>query len=214
MHRNVITAPILLLTLLHNCGVKAQELELKMEPLLSPSSLKLAAATPVVQEMKEWLLVVDINGQTFPEPVLVLQDTEGVFWVTGDDLKLWRLRPMLTPPMQHDGLDYYSLGDNKELRYTFNSIKQSLVVEADAAAFTATTQVLPDHFARKPREVDKGGFLNYELVGTQSGSTRQGAGIFEVGVFGNGGVGTMGVVAPEMGSNGRFIRLDTTWTAT
>ncbi|MFM2051458.1 MAG: hypothetical protein RL682_1949 [Pseudomonadota bacterium] len=213
MHRNVITAPILLLTLLHNCGVKAQELELKMEPLLSPASLKLAAATPVVQEMKEWLLIVDINGQTFPEPVLVLQDTEGVFWVTGDDLKLWRLRPMLTPPMQHDGLDYYSLGDNKELRYTFNSIKQSLVVEADAAAFTATTQVLPDHFARKPREVDKGGFLNYELVGTQSGSTRQGAGIFEVGVFGNGGVGTMGVVAPEMGSNGRFIRLDTTWTA-
>jgi len=203
MRRRTLATQMLFLSLANNGSSIAQS--------LAPETVRMAALAGAA-DMSELLVGVEVNGQPFAEPALLLQDAQGNLWAGADEFRRWRLRPPSIAPFRHEGADYYPLSGSSAWRYTFNPLKQELAISADAQAFLPSTQALSDQRAASPEALQLGGFFNYDLLGTRSEGDTQGAGQFEVGVFGSAGVGTIGLVAPALVSSSQLVRLDTTWT--
>lgn len=193
-------------------------------PLLLQEAHRIAPAAqptpgPVVgsgasldSSMNELLVAITVNGQTYAEPSLLLQDARDSFWVAAKDLQLWRLRPPVTTPFRYQDIDYFELRAIPGIQSSFDVATQKLTIRGEAGAFTASTQALPDHPQFTSKGSQLGGFLNYELMASRSANISQGTGQFEAGVFNAAGVGTSGFVVPELNASSSLVRLDTTWS--
>lgn len=176
--------------------------------LLNPPTSQLEASGP-----NELLLAIEINGQSFVEPALLLQDPQGKLYASADDFKRWRLLPPAGKPLRYQDADYFGLNDYAGLQLNYDPVRLRLVMQAEASRFESSTQALEMAASKAPTLPSLGGFFNYELLGSYAASDTQGAGQFELGVFKGTGVGTMAFVAPVLGSNSRLVRLDTTWNS-
>ncbi len=174
--------------------------------LLNPPTAQAASSDP-----NELLLAIEINGQGFAEPALLLQDTQGKLYASAEDFKRWRLLRPAEKPLRYQDEDYFALNDYAGLQLNYDPVKLRLVMRAEASRFESSTQALETAARKAPTLPALGGFFNYELVGSYAANDTQGAGQFELGVFKGTGVGTMAFVAPVLGSQSRLIRLDTTW---
>ena len=176
------------------------------EGAIAPFTEQPGAAAANISEL---LLAVEVNGQKIAVPVLVLRDPKGGLYVAGEDLKRWRLRLPASTPLRHEGADYFALDAYPGLQSVLSQPKQTLTLMAEARLFLPSSVAAPTRALATPALPQFGGFFNYDLLGTHSASGTQRAGQFELGMFKGSGVGTMGIVAPDMGS--RLVRLDTTW---
>ena len=169
-------------------------------------------AGEAIAQHGELLLVIDVNGQKFDEPVVVLQDRQGRLHVAAGDLRNWRLHLPATAPLRQQDVDYFALDGYDGLQYTFNQARQTLTLMAEPRLFLASAVAVLARMAATPSPSQAGGFFNYDLLGTRSSSGTQRSGQFELGIFNGNGVGTLGIVAPELGAGSRPVRLDTTWS--
>lgn len=208
---SVIAARVLRLALLHCVCLHAQggALQTGFAPEPTPGAVPPVVA---VSELTELLLVIEVNGQAFGEPAVLLQDLKGRLYVAGEDLRRWRLRLPATAPLPYQGADYFALAGYDGLQYVFDSARQALTIRAQAGLFQPSTLEVPAQTAAMPTLPALGGFFNYELMASYASHDTQGAGQFELGIFKGNGVGTMGMVAPQLGGNSRLVRLDATWS--
>lgn len=206
-----VAAAGVLLALFHSVGAPAQGGA--AAPRLTGDGALLNPLPPETTPggMTELLLVIEINGQRFAEPALLLQDPQGKLYAAAEDFKRWRLLPPTGVPWQHQGSDYFGLADYAGLQAVYNPVKLSLLIQAEARRFESSTLAVSMAAASAPTRPPLGGFFNYELMGSFAATDTQGAGQFELGVFKGAGVGTMGIVAPVLGGNSRLVRLDSTW---
>ncbi len=207
-----VGAGLVLLILAHSVAAQTPG---NSNPDALPSDRTLAldptSAGPGSPEFEELLLAVDVNGQSFNEPALFLRDGQGRLYAAVEDLRRWRLLLPRSAPLRQQGADYYALDSYDGLQFTFSPVRLTIGIKAPAGAFESSTLATPGVAAVAPTVPRLGGFFNYELSGSYASHDTQGAGQFELGLFSGAGVGTMGIVAPELGSNSRFVRLDTTW---
>ena len=171
-----------------------------------------ASAVQQKAEPEELLLVTTVNGKTYDEAVLVLKDPQAGLYVSAQDLLLWRLKPAPTAPLRYRDNDYFALDAFEGLKYTLNLTQQTLAIMAQGQAFQFSNLAVPVHAEPVPTTPHWGGFFNYDLVGTSSSGATQGSGDFEIGLFGAYGVGTMGVLMPQLDGSTHPIRLDATWS--
>ena len=207
-----VGASLVLLLLAHGLAAQtAAESSASALPSDRMLALEPTSAGPGAQNLEELLLAVEVNGQSFSEPALILRDASGRLYAPSDDLKRWRLLLPRSAPLRQQDADYDALDEFKGLQFTYNPARLTLRIEAPASAFVSSTLATTTTTAVAPTAPRLGGFFNYELSGAYAAHDTQGGGQFELGLFSGAGVGTMGIIAPELGSNSRFVRLDTTW---
>lgn len=209
--KNLSIAATVLLALLQSVFAQPNSRAVATQEVGDRALLNPAVPDAAPGVLNELLLVIEINGQSYDEPALLLQDPQGKLYVSVEDFKRWRLLPPAGEPLHYQGAAYFGLDDYAGLQFNYNPAKLRLVILAEASRFEPSTQALQRPASKAPSLPPLGGFLNYELMGSKSGNNTQGAGQFELGVFKGAGVGTMAIAAPVLGGNSRFVRLDASW---
>jgi outer membrane usher protein len=168
--------------------------------------------TAAIELLDESLLDIEINGVKIDEPFLLLHDTHGNFYARAEDIKQLRLLPPTFKSIVFKGDTYFELNGYAGLTYSFNQAKQTISITAEGKLFLPTIMPLQTTKSVAPSVSSLGGFLNYDLVATNSAGNTQGAGQFEVGLFNRWGVCTSGILTPEINASYHITRLDTTCT--
>jgi len=159
------------------------------------------------------LLDVEVNGVRMDEPFFMLRDMHGKFYARAEDIKQLRLLPPTYSPLLFKDEAYFDLNGYTGLTYSFNPAKQSISITAEGKLFLPTIMPLQTTKFSAPSVSRLGGFINYDLVATNSAGSTQSAGQFELGLFNHWGVCTSGILAPEVNASYNVIRLDTTCTS-
>ena len=166
-------------------------------------------------QLPEVLLGVRINGIEHP-PARVLSSEKKKIWVEESDLKAWRLKTPPGKPVKQNERTYYLLTNIAGVRYKIDSQKQELLLSASTDAFETSQFSGASKRPVPPNQSSLGAFLNYDWVasGIQSSGTSQKRldGAFEAGLFSRLGVATSTFLAQDLASQGRVVRLDTTYT--
>lgn len=170
-------------------------------------------AITAAELLDELLLSIEVNSVKIREPFFMLRDKSGKFYVRAEDITQLRLQPPSFKPLLFKDEAYFSLNGYVGLSYSFNPAKQSISISAEGSLFLPTIMPLPTAKLSTPSVSGLGGFINYDLVVTNSAGTSQSAGQFELGLFNHWGVCTSGILAPEINASVSAIRLDTTCTA-
>ncbi|MEY4139788.1 MAG: hypothetical protein RLZZ371_1970, partial [Pseudomonadota bacterium] len=121
--------------------------------LLNPPTAQAASSGP-----NELLLAIEINGQSFAEPALLLQDTQGKLYASAEDFKRWRLLPPAGVPLRYQDADYFGLNDYAGLQLNYDPVKLKLVMQAEASRFESSTEVLEGTVNKAPTLPSFGGF--------------------------------------------------------
>lgn len=163
--------------------------------------------------LQERLLQVDINRQQLDETVMLLENASGQLYVAGLDLTRWRVRlPPQAQALRYQSEAFFALEALDGVRHTYHPQTLTLDIEVAAQAFEATTRQSEATPLPAPPRPEPGGFLNYEWLAANSGTSRQRSGQFELGVFNAWGVGITSWLVNELGNRPSLTRLDTTWT--
>jgi outer membrane usher protein len=164
--------------------------------------------------IQERLLLVDINQQGLNQTVTVLEDPAGMFYLSIQELKRWRLRlPARTTQLDFQGESYFPLSAITGATYVFNLPRLTLMIELRPESFDNTSRDTLRTGMAKPSRLGQGGFFNYDLFAENAPDSAQRSGLFELGYFNRFGVGTLNVLAQELAShNPQATRLDGVWT--
>jgi outer membrane usher protein len=178
-----------------------------------PLQLAVELGTAVSSEMKEQLLMVDINDEQLNETTLFLSGANGELYASEEDLRRWRLLLPKARSLLHDGRPYYRLHAIPGLKYRVNEATQAVSIVAPAQAFELTALFRAPSAPPAPVTPRPGGFVNYDLVATHlPGAIAQRSAQVEIGAFGPAGVVTNDFIAQHGTAGNHFTRLDTTWT--
>lgn len=174
-----------------------------------PPAGKSTSPTPYIER----LLVVDINRQYLDKAVLVLEDKAGMLYLWQHDVQRWRLRPLPgRVPVEYRHEQYFPLTAFAGVTHVYDAAELTLAIDVRAQAFVNSTLTTRYDALPHPVMPGVGGFFNYDLLASRSSGGPQRSGLFEVGLFGNHGVGTSNLFANHLRGRTRFTRLDTTWT--
>ena len=172
----------------------------------------LARATPPTPATEEIWLAVLINDQPTEQATLVLKSPDARLWVSGSDLKKWRLSvPQVAAPLTASGEQFYPLDALVGLRYRIDTQQQALIVTAPARLFDTAEirgSVLQYH---TPTASPPGAYLNYDVVVQDAASRTTLGGLLQASAFGPWGSGTSSFVKTDVTGSSRIVRLDTTW---
>lgn len=174
-----------------------------------------SATLPTVEAVgaDEILLAVRINRLEPAKTILMLRRrSDGRLLMRGTDLHQWRMRLPSVSPVSHRDEAYYPLDALEGLSYQLDEASQTLLVIAGPGLFEATALQGASAGFNVPMRGPPGGFMNYDVVTTHAQHLTTTSGLMELGVFGGWGSGVSGFLAQDIGSNARYIRLDTTWT--
>lgn len=162
-------------------------------------------------QIEEKLLEVEINQLPTKEAVFMLA-REGRLLVKAEDLQRWRIRLPDSPPISHDGVQYYALDTLRGVSYQLDESAQKVSLQTNAGVFEATgIQGVVNGFVT-PDPPPIGGFLNYDLFTSRVASTSSSSGLLELGGFGPWGVLTSNHLMRNLEEDTEIIRLDTTFT--
>ncbi|MCW5624360.1 MAG: fimbrial biogenesis outer membrane usher protein [Burkholderiales bacterium] len=156
------------------------------------------------------LLGVNINGVDQEGTYQVIRLGDGTLAVLSADLNTWRLRPE-AEGFEYEGQLYHALAEIAGVEYHVDDKSQVLMMTTPATAFS-TTVIAPDR-AEMPvlTESRPGAFFNYDVQTRRNAGQLSEGGLFELGAFNNGGVGTSTFLWNSASPYREFVRLDTTW---
>ena len=162
-------------------------------------------------------MLIDINHQQLNQPVLVLEDKDGMLYLRNLDLQGWRFRqPPASAAIQYEGEAYFPLSAFSDLSHRYDAKELSLTIDVRPDAFVSTRLTNRYDDLPPPVRPAPGGFINYDLYYSRFLDSTQRAGLFELGYFNAYGVGTSNMLVDQLvdplGSSSRVTRLDTTWT--
>lgn len=163
------------------------------------------------------LLAVRLNGVMQDDGARVLMSARGAALAESDWANL-HLKAPATPALRHDGENYQLLDNLPGLRWNIETASQTLVIDAPASAFGATTVGMDETRTVAATADQWGGFANYDLAWQRSGSATVGGrrdwshALIEAGTFGPLGSGRVSSLVRDDGTVPRWVRLDSTWT--
>lgn len=160
------------------------------------------------------LLLVKINGQSRPEPDLLLRlpDDAGLA-ASQAEFEAWRLKPPAVNPVRYDEADWFPLNAVANLRVREDASTLTLDLEAPSELFQR--QEIETRFnplKAEPRLSDWGAYLNYDtnLQYVQNGTTSLGV-LTELAGFGPWGIVFSDFVAADLMIDYQPRRLNTTF---
>jgi len=164
------------------------------------------------------LLDVRINGQRLADVVEARQLADGRLVLADAIWREMRLLPAGDALLLADGLTGHALDTAVGLRYTLDSRRLQLDIDAPPALFAAQAVNAGSGIAAPPPRPGVGALLNYDVVAMPSaGNASRGGsgfgGVFETVVFGPFGSVVASALATTGGAAGqkRLTRLDTAW---
>jgi outer membrane usher protein len=182
--------------------------------LLVVSLLALTPSVPLAEDtalaVDEVFLAVVINQQQ--QGVVFLLRSDDRLFAGAQDLRRWRLHLPDTPPLNHDGEDFYALDALAGLSYEFDESSQALTVEASPSLFDATRLKGTVTYFTAPTPASPGGFLNYDVSAYHGQGRTTTSGLLELGGFAGWGAAQARMLARDLHGKASAIRLDTTWT--
>lgn len=170
-----------------------------------------ADATAPADAPFEAVYEIELNSVAMPEGRVVLTDGSGRLWLAQGDFAQFRLREPDVTGVVVAGRRYLPLQAVDGAHVRVDAQAQRASIELPASAFIASRESLDERSIAPDVQVARGGFLNYELVGSDIDGEREGAGAAEVGWFGRRGVLTSDMTFGDTGASRRFVRLETTW---
>jgi outer membrane usher protein len=171
------------------------------------------SATRHPARFKERLLLVDIDQQQLNQTVLVLEDKDGALYLWSHDLQRWRFRqPDAGAAIEYQGEKFYPLSAISDISHLYDRKKLTLTLKVHPEAFAETTRSARAENSAPLLKTSLGGFINYDLLATDSPQVTQRSGQFELGYFNHAGVGISNMLAERLDNSSRITRLDTTWT--
>ena len=180
---------------------------------VSPVLIPPIGALSAVPRFVERLLVVDINRQQMDQPVLVLESKTGDLYLWSKDLQRWRLRlPDPAAGVIHQKETYFPLSAISHVSHAYDLRELTLMIELRADAFVSSRLTTRYDTLPPPVKPGPGGFINYDVVVSQSPESSQSSGLFELGFFNRLGVGTSTFLMDDHDPHANVTRLDSTWT--
>ena len=171
-----------------------------------------SAAPAAMSALQPTLLDVTLNGQPSEEPLMLLQDGSGGFYVSAAQLRTWRIRIPDAAPTAYEGESWYRVGDIPGLTAAHDPAEGTLTLVADPTLFERQTSALhaAEDFTMTP--AGTGGFVNYDLFAEYSRGAASLNGAVEIGAFTRHGVASTGLIFRAGHGPERVTRLDTSWT--
>jgi outer membrane usher protein len=179
-----------------------------MPPLIAPVAPSESSTKPY----EHLVVAVSVNGKTISPFADVLRTLDGRFLITPEVLHDARL---VAPPVitvTQDEQQFYALESLPGTRCRFDEDQQTLLVQAPASNFEATTIDGNSRRYAPPTPPSMGFFLNHDISLVRTASAQQSSGEFEMGLFNPLGVLTNEMVSTSLLSGGRMQRLDTRFT--
>jgi outer membrane usher protein len=142
----------------------------------------------------------------------VLRHPDGRVLLRAEDLRRLRVRVPEDADTVHGNEKFIALNRFAGLAYRVDEATQTLIVEAPAAVFEATTLSGQTNAFIVPPPPAPGAFANYDVFANHADDRTVTSGTVELGIFNRFGVGTSSFVGRSTGPGDHFVRLDTTWT--
>ena len=172
------------------------------------ASIALAASS------EPMVLAATLNGEPKPEPLYVLRNAEGRLLIDEATLTRWRVVYPRDRRVLDDGRAYVPVDSIPGMRMEIVPAKQTASVTLPGDSFLKETVPFEAQAQTAPLTSGWGGFFNYNLFAQHGGATTTGSGLFEPGIFGPYGVGTVLVganSATTFGTTQRAVRFDANW---
>ena len=167
----------------------------------------------IASEFQERLLLVDINRQQLEQSAMVLESRTGQLFLWSQDIQRWHLKqPEKSQGVEYQGQVYFSLSSISQLSHVYNHQDLTLKIELPAAAFERSRLTTRYESLPPPTKPNPGGFINYDLLASQSPESNKTAGLFELGYFNRYGVGTSTMLWDQAPGRDPLTRLTSTWT--
>jgi len=182
-------------------------------PIMNSPQAPRAEALAAAPEFQERLLLVDINRQQFDQPALVLESRTGELFFWSQDLQRWRMRqPDARSGVEYQGELYFPLSAISHVSHVYDRTELTLKIEVRADAFENSRLTTRYDTLPPPVKPSPGGFINYDMLVSQSPESNQTSGLFELGYFNPYGVGTSSLLVDSPIDHARLTRLASTWT--
>lgn len=173
----------------------------------------LHAAAAAEIDYQEILLAVRLSGELVAENALILERDDGALYALVSDLNAWRLEVPPQSTIVYEGEVYAPLDTLPGTVYTIELSTLELHVDIPATYFRKT--LLFQRPPRIPPQGSRGVYANYDFLLTAGdGQESDLGGVFELVAFDAESIGVFKNTAlgQQLNRDGRFTRLETTWT--
>jgi outer membrane usher protein len=171
-----------------------------------PNIAALVSSEPMV-------LAVTLNGEVRPDAVYFIRDRGASLLIDEQSLLRWHV---VYPADQRTVIDdraYIPIAAIAGMRVDIDEARQTAAIVVKPQSFSKETVPFEAQARSPPILPDWGGFFNYSLFAQHNGVTTNSE-LFETGIFGPYGVGTVLVGAngsTVAGNTERVVRFDATW---
>ena len=129
-----------------------------------------APNAPALDQTGPQVYGIVVNGAEMSSGTTVIRQGNDVY-VLRSDLESWNFLP---PPKAAattiEGQSYYELSKIPGVKYTIDAAHQAVVIQAPSKLFRTTVVDVRESASPVPQAPGTGGFLNYTLYGTSTGS--------------------------------------------
>jgi len=178
----------------------------------APEAVQVKAQQPETAQPQQtsYFVTVSLNGIEKPG-IFRAFSQDGAFMLEAQVLQRLGLIVPSVPNVSYRGSLYFPLAALDGLSFEFSTGQQHLSLQCEASCFPAT-KLGPQQHLPLPDPTPTGVFVNYDLLAEKSGTGEFLGGLAEVGVFSNGGSGTLTFSGRDFTNAASVIRLDTNWT--
>lgn len=162
---------------------------------------------------EEVILEVSVNQQATTKNMILLLSENDVLWMSAEDLSFWRVIPPKNADYHHqEGVKFYKLTKFSGVKTTLDAEKGSLAIDFPVSYFQQVS-LMAEPKSVLPNPAPNGGFINYEFFATDGNNTQTNVDTtLDLGVFNKYGTGNLSVLGRNINENGKYVRLETTWT--
>lgn len=153
------------------------------------------------------ILAVIVNGLPDDPGVVFLQDDAGNLYAPAAFLEDWNLLKGAAHLQTPDGIQYFRLGENVGVTYSWNHARAELYIDAIPGQFLPTTINVGAGYDSNVSPYTPGGYLNYDLAFTRSSGANSNAALVDLALFRGEGL----LTSSHIGSTEGSARLMTTW---
>lgn len=177
---------------------------------LAPTSVAtLQSGGQIMVGLREAVLVVRVNGQEVSSGAILLEDADGTWYASAEDIRKWRIPVSGNPTVTYAGVKYTALRTTTGLRVNMNAATQSLDLDA-SPGFLVPSVVEAGARIPPTTQTAAAAFVNYAFHGV-GGATAFVNGLLQGGWSGESGFSlTSSILGTDLTHGGRLVRLETT----
>jgi len=167
----------------------------------------------VAVELEPALLIITLNGEALPDPVIALRGAGGTIYLQRQLLDSWRISARSATTTQFDGQVFVRVDTLPGVSPTFEGATQSLSLDVDENRFGLQQFDASSASDMPMTQAATGFYADYDVIAEMSGGTARASGAFDIGFFSRHGVFNANFVARAGDGDAEVVRLDTAWTS-